>query len=244
MVVRLHVACALAAGLLAWSLTAVNSASGQHTPMPSRVVELCGDLPIPVESLCNVEESLRDSFLLIERIVAMQRDGAPPEVDAAPLPDSVVLVVRERQISVEWYSTANSTDLRDGLMGLYDENRHQIHLGPALRPEPQRVWASVMAHELGHAALQQEGVGGNLRPAEACLENEARAFKIGMVAYVYATRATSSEPVVLPVDRHLASEVDLWHQFSGGERLTAGGLDDLAARHIFLHGYTIDCNWR
>jgi hypothetical protein len=36
----------------------------------------------------------------------------------------------------------------------------------------------------------------------------------------------------------------MWQQLSGGDTLTASGLDDLANRHIFLHGYAVDCNWR
>ena len=58
-----------------------------------------------------------------------------------------------------------------------------MYLPQGLRPEPLRVRAAVMAHELGHAALQFDDVDAGLKPAEACLELEARAYKIGMIVY-------------------------------------------------------------
>jgi hypothetical protein len=197
---------------------------------------MCGEPPVPGESLCNVEEGLQDAYLLIERIVADDGTGVPKRVSA---------VVRDRLVSVEWYPNPDPTSVRAGLMGMYDGSSHRVYLPQGLRPEPLRVRAAVMAHELGHAALLFDGVGAGLRPAEVCLQNEAEAFKVGIVVYERA-RHLVDEPGRSEgsVDRHLADELDLWWRLSGGEAFTPSGLDDLANRHIFIHGYAIDCNWR
>ena len=222
---------------LALALVLTLSTAGPWAPMPPRVREMCGDPPIAEENLCNVEDGLRDAYSLVDHIVVADgRDDVPDRVSA---------VVRDRLVSVEWYPNPDPTSVRTRLMGMYNETSHQVYLPQGLRAEPLRVRAAVMAHELGHAALLFDGVGAGLKPAEACLENEARAYKIGMIVYERA-RHFVDEPggPEGSVDRHLADELDLWWRLSGGEAFTPGGLEDLANRHIFIHGYTNDCNWR
>lgn len=221
---------------LALALTLSVVVAGPWEPYPPRVREMCGEPPVPSESLCNVEEGLHDAYVLVERLVADDGVGIPERVSA---------VVRDRLVSVEWYPNPDPTSVRAGLMGMYDGASHRVYLPQGLRPEPLRVLAAVMAHELGHAALLFDGVGAGLKPAEACLQNEAEAFKVGMTVYERA-RGSVDEPAGAEgsVDRHLAEELDLWRRLSGGETLTASGLDDLANRHVFLHGYAIECNWR
>jgi hypothetical protein len=203
-------------------------------PLPPRVGEMCGQPPVAEESLCNVDEDLQDAFLLVERIVAEGGDA---------LSEHLGNMIRSRLVSVEWYPDPTAIDA--GLLGMYEERSHRVYLSQRLRPEPLRVRAAVLAHEVDHAALLFDGVGEHLRPAEACLENEAKAFKVEIVVYERA-RHLVAEPSGPEgsVDRHLADELDMWWRLSGGETFTPAGLDDLANRHIFLHGYAIDCNWR
>lgn len=217
-------ALSLAAGDMAW-----------QPAMPPRVNEMCVEAPIPDESLCNVEESLREPFLLVERAVA-ESNGA--------LPESLTSIVRERQLSVEWYPAADPAAARNGLMGVYNERLRQVQVMPGLRPEPARTQAAVIAHELGHAVILREDAARPARPADACLEDEIRAYKIGLRAYEITLRLTGGEPAVTLIDQKLSEDVAMWRKFSGGDQLTDTGLDDLTNRHIFLHGYTSHCNWR
>jgi hypothetical protein len=229
---RTHVARASLVLALVFTL----STTSPWAPVPPQVRAMCGEPPIAEESLCNVEEGLHDAYLLLEHIASDGQDDVPGRVSA---------VVRDRLVSVEWYPNADPTSVRAGLMGMYNEGTHRILLPQGLRGEPLRVRSSVMAHELGHAALLYDEVAAGLRPAETCLEHEARAYKVGIIVYERA-RHLIDEPggAEGSVDRHLADELDLWWRFSGGETFTPSGLDDLANRHIFLHGYAIDCNWR
>jgi hypothetical protein len=228
---------ALSAGLgpvLALRLTM--GLAGPWEPFPTHVREMCGEPPIAAESLCNVEAGLQDTYLLVERIAEDAGDALPSRIGA---------LVRDRLVSVEWHPDPDPTSVSAGLVGMYDAATHRVSLRQGLREEPLRVRASVVAHELGHAALHFDGAGAQLRPAEACLQNEAEAFKVGMIVYERARRL-DDEPAggEGSVDRHLAGELDAWWQLSGGKTFTPAGLDDLANRHIFLHGYAVDCNWR
>ncbi|MFN8632659.1 MAG: hypothetical protein U0893_02305 [Chloroflexota bacterium] len=226
---------ALGASLaLALALTA--GAFAPWEPMPPRVREMCGELPVAEESLCNVHEELRDAYLLVERIVGEEGDDVPDRARA---------MVRDRLVTVEWLHGADPTSVRAGLAGMYAESSHQVLLPQGLRSEPLRVRASVVAHELGHAALLYDNVSAGLRPAELCLDHEARAYKVGIRAYDRARQLVQEPPGDEgSVDRHLADEMAMWQRLSGGDSLTAAGLDDLATRHVFIHGYAVDCNWR
>jgi hypothetical protein len=224
------------AGIIAvLTLTTMTDVSAVWSTFPPRVSEMCGEPPITAESLCNVDEGLRETFLLIENIVA-ESDGK--------IPDGITLVVRDRQVSAEWYPATDPMALREGLLGIFSEERQEVHLAPSLRVEPQRVWASVLAHELAHSALLRNGTASQQRPADACLEREAQAFKIGVRVFEQAKGRTGDSQPTTPIDRHLSDELEIWRRASGGAQMTEAGLDDLANRHVFLHGYAIDCNWR
>lgn len=205
---------------------------------PPRVIELCGKPPIPPESLCNVVEDLHGAFALVERTVADGAEGLPVLVQ-------VPEVVREHLVTVEWYPDPDPAATRPGLMGIYDESKRQILLPRSLGEEPVRAWSAVISHELAHATLLHQRVGADKRPAVACLEHEAEAFKVGIVVYERARRLEGGpEPPEKDVDTYLAEQVDDWRRLSGGGNLTTAGLNDLANRHIFLNGYGTHCNWR
>jgi hypothetical protein len=204
--------------------------------LPNRVRELCGEEPISFDTLCNVDEDLREAFLLVERIV-----GA----EGLPTLSRIAGVVRDGAVSIDWYPNPERSALRRGLIGLYADRDRRVYVPWLLHEEPLRVRASVMAHELDHAAwdVDQRGVG--MTPDQSCLDGEIRAYKTGILVYEY-TRRVFDEPKAPAgeVDTYLDGELVTWRMLSGGQTLADNGLNDLANRHIFSHGYDSRCNWR
>lgn len=204
--------------------------------LPNRVRELCGAEPISFETLCNVDEELRDAFLLVERIV-----GA----DGLPMLSRVAGVVRDGAVSVDWYPNPDQAALRRGLIGMYSDRDRRVYIPQLLREEPLRVRVSVMAHELDHAAWDVDQRGAGLTPGQDCLDGEIHAYKTGMLVYEFIRRVLDgpSDPSS-EVDTYLDGELATWRQLSGSQTLTDSGLNDLANRHIFGRGYDSHCNWR
>jgi len=225
---------------LLW-MTATSSMAEAHLHLAvDRVREMCGDEPVPRESLCNVAGELQEAFMLVEWVVATAD---------FPVTDPPKRVVREREVAVDWYPDPDPAMLRPGLLGLYEPSSRRVYLPQGLGDEPLRVRAAVLAHELSHASWYVEGLGAGLPPARACLENEKRAYAVGIATYERSAAVTGLDVTGREdrppgqVDRYLAEELSLWRQLSGGGGLTTEALGDLANRFIFQNGYAERCSW-
>ncbi|MFN0071995.1 MAG: hypothetical protein ACKVVP_10970 [Chloroflexota bacterium] len=188
--------------------------------------------PTP-EELCNVDGGLKDAFTLAERIAAAANPSSGERLGA---------VVRERQVRVEWYP--DSAPLRAGVMGVYRSGDRIIWMAPGLRNEPLRARASILAHELAHASWDLDALGNGLAPVQACMNNEVRAYRWGLIVYEQAIRETGEpEQPNGESDKYLAEQLDRWRRGSGGSQLKPEALDDLARNFLFQNGYADRCAW-
>lgn len=153
-------------------------------------------------------------------------------------------VARERAVAGAWYPGRGAAEPQRSLIGIYDVSHRRVFLPQKHQAEPLRVRAAMLAHELSHAAWDVDGVGAELRPADACFQGEARAYKAGIVVYERLRRDAPDDPPSSEVDRYLTAELARGYELAGGPPLAPGALDDLANRHLFLNGYDETCNWR
>lgn len=181
---------------------------GSQAPVTAAVLStMCADGTTTVE-LCNVDEQLWDSFLLVGRLaLAAER----------PSGERISAVVTEGRVSVEWYP--NSVPLRLGVMGVYSSRERTIWLAPGLRDEPLRARASILGHELAHAAWDIHGMGSGQATVQDCMENEAQAYRWGIIIYEGAIRETREPaPPLGDSDAFLAEQLGRWRRASGGDQ--------------------------
>lgn len=199
-------ALALLLGGLAW-------------PAATASAETCAP-DAPWQSLCNVEPELRRSYQLIEQV------AQPAEAR-----DRISGIVRERRVTVRWV-----VDDQPNHLGSYNALTNEVLVASSLRGEPDRVEASILAHELWHA---YGGMQGWYRPATraACLQDERSAFSTGLVFY-HALRAASG------ADAGPRGVIDGWliqleqdWQRRGGD----AGLEAVANEHLVRDGYLQRC---
>ena len=203
---------------------ALSQAAGRPGAGPSgRVVEMCGDGPVPWESTCNIEPQLVAGYLRIEQVQ-----------DLGFYRDRISAMVRDRHVTVEW--EAQETDLTH--LGRFNARSRQVLIPRAIAREPDRVKAAIMAHELWHAVYAVRGYRRELSPSERCLDNEREAFQTGLVFYDRMTRITA-EPLV-PLSRTDGYLFDLmfrWADRGSGP----DGLRSLADEHVVQQGYHDRC---
>lgn len=174
------------------------------------------------ESLCNVEPELRRPYLLIEQVAELPGSR-----------DRISGIVRERKVTIRW----DWVDGGPNHLGSYNAITGEVLVAASLRGEPDRVQASVLAHELWHA---YGGLQGWYRPATraACLEDERSAFGTGLLFY-RAFRAASG-PDAAP-----RSLIDGWLVQLDQDWLRRGAnqpaLEAIANEHLVRDGYMQRC---
>jgi hypothetical protein len=113
--------------------------------MPERVVAMCGGGSVPWESLCNVDAGLHEAFRWIERI------GGSEEL---LLRNRLSAMIRDRHVAIDWHPNHDLPAIHPGLLGLFDKTSGRVYVPQALRSQPERVKAAILAHEPTHAAWQ------------------------------------------------------------------------------------------
>jgi hypothetical protein len=182
---------------------------------------------------CSVPYDLRDAFSLAERLAVVVESTEGSRMAA---------LAREGHVRVEWYP--DSVVPGFNTYGRYLSRTRVIWAAPTLRDEPLRVRATVLVHELAHATWDIDHLGAELAPLEACIENEARAYRWSIRVYAEALRASvEPAPPAGTLDGLLAERLDLWRRLSGGGQLTSRALDDLARDFVLNNGYAQDCAW-
>lgn len=158
------------------ALSAATAAVGRVTPAlaQERVGVMCGHGPVPWESLCNVEPELHDAFRWIERI------GGGEDFF---LRDRLSAMIRDRHAAIDWHPNGDLPIIHPGLLGLYDPSTGRVYVPQALKGQPERVKATILAHELAHAIWQVDEMGAGLDAVRGCLANEALAYNVGLLLY-------------------------------------------------------------
>ena len=215
------------------AMAATFSSGVAHAQTPDRVKAMCGNQPVPWESLCNVDPGLREPFLLIEQI------GGEPDFLVR---NRLSAMIRDRHAAIDWHPNGSLTSSHPGLLGMYDSSTSRVYVPQALRDEPQRVKTAVLAHELTHAIWDTDKFGAEMEGPLACIANEDLAYRVGMIIYarVFDMTGEGDRPRSA-LDASLMSQIVSWLELSGGRRLTADGLELLSWQHLSGDGYLEKC---
>ena len=194
---------------------------GVGRPAP---VDGAGPCPLDAawDSLCNVEPELRRSYGLIEQVV-----------DLPGTRDRISGMVRERRVNVRW----NWDDVNIAHLGAFNALTSEVLVSAHVRGEPDRVEASILAHELWHA---YGGMQGWYRPATraACLQDERSAFATGLLFYDHLLARSGPEAAPRSqVDAWLMQLVQDWRRRGGGE----SAMEAIANEHLVRDGYLQRC---
>jgi hypothetical protein len=201
--------------------------------MPERVVAMCGGGSVAWESLCNVDAGLHEAFRWIERI------GGSEELLVR---NRLSAMIRDRHVAIDWHPNQDLPAIHPGLLGLFDKTSGRVYVPQALRSQPERVKAAILAHELTHAAWQVDQTGAELDAPSACLVDEARAYQVGLVLYARIfTLSGEGDGPRTALDQSLMAQVGELTALARERGSIAEGLNEMARRHLARSGYVQAC---
>ena len=174
------------------------------------------------DSLCNVEPELQRSYLLLERLTELADYGEP-----------ISALVRERRVTIRW----DWDDTDRAHLGSFDPLTNEVLLPAHVRGEPDRVEATILAHELWHAYNSSQGWYRAANRAN-CLQDERSAFSTGVVYYSRFLAMAGADPSPRSAVDSLLVRLDQDWRGRGG---TAAALDAVANEHLVRDGYLQRC---
>ena len=204
---------------LALACALLSASSGDARAAPE-----CGvGAQAPWESLCNVDGTLRPSYLWLERVDLRGFDG---------FRDRISGMVRDKKVTVEW-----SREVPPGILGAWHSQTRRVLIPAQLQGQPDRVEAAILAHELWHS---YNHLTGTHRPftIASCLADEREAYMVGQLFYAGVFSLTGENTITSsPLDRTFLLDALAWIR----SRTPAETLAAMAERHVRDNNYAAVC---